>query len=86
MFLLFREVERQPGVDAESNDEHGLDGVDDEDEVEGVLVLHTIKDEHGFYGKVPGTCTVGGGDDNGDRTDDEGTPRFSVKSKQKNVR
>ena len=75
MFLFFREVECQPGVDAEGNDEHGLDGVDDEYEVEGVLVLYPIEDEHGFYGKVPGTCTVGGGDDNGDRTDDEGYQR-----------
>ena len=71
MFLFFREVQCQPGVDAEGNDEHGLNGVDDKDEVEGVLVLHTIEDEHGLYGKVPGTSTIGCGYDNGDGADDE---------------
>ena len=60
-----RKVECQPRVDAQQDDQHGLHGVDDEDEVERVLVGNTIEDEHGLDGKVPRTGTVGGGYDDG---------------------
>ena len=39
--------------------------MDDEDEVEGLLFLHAIEDEHGLDGEVPGPRTVGRGHDDG---------------------
>jgi hypothetical protein len=41
-------------------------------EVEGVLVSYSIKNEHGLYGKVPRTGTIGSWYDDGNGTYDEG--------------
>ena len=72
MSSYFRKVQGEPGVDAEGNDEEGLDGMDNKDEIERFFVSHTIKDEHRFDGKVPRTSTVGRRDDDGYGADNEG--------------
>ena len=46
MSSYFRKVQGEPGIDAEGNDEEGLDGMDDKDEIKRFFVSHTIKDEH----------------------------------------
>jgi hypothetical protein len=65
MSSYFRKVQGEPGIDAEGNDEEGLDGMDYKDEIKRFFVSHTIKDEHRLDGKVPGTCTVGRRDNDG---------------------
>ena len=37
----------------------------DEHKPKGLFVGHTIEYQHGLDGEMPGTCTVGGGYDNG---------------------
>ena len=68
----FREVQSEPCIDAEDDDKKGLDGMDDEDEIEGLFISHAIEDEHGLDGKMPGAGTVGRGHDDGYGADDEG--------------
>ena len=46
--------------------------MDDEDEIERFLVLHTIEDKHGLDGKVPGASSVGRRYNDGNATHDEG--------------
>ena len=46
--------------------------MDDEHEVEGLNVGNAVEDEHGLDGEVPGTGSVGRGNDDGDGTYDEG--------------
>ena len=72
MSSYFRKVQGEPGIDAESDDEEGLDGVDDKDEIERHFVGHAIEDEHRLHGKVPGTGTVRRRDDNCYGAYDEG--------------
>ena len=48
-----------PGIDAEGDDKHRLDGVDDEHEPESLLISYAIENQHGLDGKVPGTSTIG---------------------------
>lgn len=69
--LLPHESLRYPGVDAEEDDEHSLQGVHDKHEIKGLLVGDTIEDEHRLDGEMPGACTVGGGHDDGDGAHDE---------------
>ena len=65
--LLFyvSKTEGDGGIDAEGDDQHGLDRVDDEHEIEGFYIGHAIENEHGLYGEMPRTGTVGGGYDDG---------------------
>ena len=72
IILSLRKRKSGPGIDTEGDDEHGLDGVDDEHEIEGVLVNDAIEDEHRLDGEVPGACTIGSRHDDGDGADDEG--------------
>ena len=65
------EIQCEPGIDAEGNDEERLHGVDDEDEVESMLVGDALKDEHGLDGEVPRAGTVRRRHNDCDRTDDE---------------
>ena len=44
----------------------------DEYEEQGMLIDHTIEYQHGLYGKMPGTGTVGCRYDDGDGTYHEG--------------
>ena len=55
-----------PGINAKSDNKHGLDGMDDEYKPEGLFVGDTIEDQHGLDGKVPRTGTVGGRYDDGE--------------------
>ena len=59
------------GVYAEDDDEERLYGVDSEGEEYGGLIGDAVEDEHGLDGEMPGTGTVGGGDDDGEGTDAE---------------
>ena len=68
----FRKVQGEPSVDAESDDEEGLDGMDDEDEIECLFVSNPIEDEHRLHGKMPRAGTVGRRDDNCYGAYDEG--------------
>ena len=54
-----------PGIDAKSDNKHGLDGMDDEYKPEGLFVGDTIEDQHGLDGKVPRAGTIGRWYDNG---------------------
>ncbi len=60
------------GPHSEEDEQHGLNSMYDEYEIESLLVGNTIEDEHGLDGKMPGTGTIGGGDDDGDTSHDEG--------------
>ena len=70
--LLAHEALCNPGVDAEEYDEHGLQGMDDKNEIKGLLVGDTIEDEHRLDGEMPGACSVGRRHDDGDGAHDEG--------------
>ena len=59
------------GVYAEDDDEERLYGVDSEGEEYGGLIGDAVEDEHGLDGEMPGTGTVGGGDDDGEGSDAE---------------
>ena len=59
MTLSFCKRQGCPCIDAEGDDEHRLNSVDDKHEPEGLLVGNTIENQHGLDGKVPGTGTVG---------------------------
>ena len=56
---------RSPPIDAEQDDEHGLDCVYDENERQGEVALHAVKDEHRLHRKMPWTGTVGRGNYHG---------------------
>ena len=43
----------------------------DEDEIEGLMVGHSVEDEHGLHREMPRTGTVGRGDDYSDTAHDE---------------
>ena len=68
----FRKRENCPGVDAEGDDKHGLDGMYDQHEPESLLVGHTVEDEHGLDGEMPGPSTVRCRYDDGKVGHDEG--------------
>ena len=70
-----RETQRSERIDAKDNDQHGLDGVYDEYEVEGMDVSDSIENEHGLDGKVPRSGTVRRRNDDGNGSDDEGHHR-----------
>ncbi len=49
--------------------------MDDEDEVERIVFLYAIENEHGLHGEMPRASTVGCGHDNGYAANDEGDQR-----------
>ena len=53
------EAQCRPSPDAEQDDKHGLYGVDDEDKEKGVVVDHSVENEHRLDSKVPWTGSVG---------------------------
>ena len=59
-------LESQPCPYTKQDDKESLNGVYDKDEVECLLVLYAIEDEHRLHGKVPGTGTIWRGYDHGD--------------------
>ena len=70
MFLC--ECQCYPGIDAEEDDQQGLYRVDDEHEVERIVRLDAVEDEHSLHGKVPRSGSVRGRDDDSDTTHDKG--------------
>ena len=61
-----------PRPDSQEDDQHGLDGVDDEDKVERFCVGNAVENEHGLHGEVPGAGTVGSRYDDCNAADNEG--------------
>ena len=57
--MLLRKRQCYPSVDAQQDDEQGLYGVNDEHEVEGVVLLDAIEDEHRLHGEMPWTRSIG---------------------------
>ena len=55
----------QPSIDTKHDHQQRLHGVDDEHEVERLVGLHAVEDEHGLHSKMPGTGAVGSGHDDG---------------------
>ena len=64
--LSFRKRKGGPGIDTEGDDEHRLHCMYDKYEIECVFIDDAIENQHGLDGEVPGTCSVGGGHDDGD--------------------
>ena len=52
-------VQGQPSIDAQKDYQHGLDGMNDEDEIQCLLVGHAIEYQHRLHRKVPRPRTVG---------------------------
>ena len=75
VLLYFRKREGYPGIDAEGDDQEGLDGMHDEDKPKSLLIGNTIENEHGLDGKMPGTGTVGRRYDDGKVGHDKGYQR-----------
>lgn len=70
-----RKTQCHPGIDAEGDDKHRLDGVNDEDEVEGILIDDAVEDEHRLDSEVPRACTIGSRHDDSDGANDESDQR-----------
>ena len=66
-----RECQCRCRPESEGDDEERLDGMENQYEVECLVVLDTVEDEHRFHGEVPRAGTVRGGHDDGDGADDE---------------
>ena len=67
----FRERQGYPPIDAQQDDQHGLHGVYDEHEIQGVRVGHAVENEHSLHGKMPRAGPVGRGHDHGYAAHDE---------------
>ena len=72
--LMFFSCKRQgyPGVNAQQDDEQRLHRVYDEHEVECVVLLDAVEDEHRLHGEMPGTRSVGRRNHHGNAAHDEG--------------
>ena len=64
-------LQMQPAVEAGEDDEEGLDAVHNQGEQGGVGGRYAVEHQHGDDGKVPGTGSVGGGNDDGEGTGHE---------------
>ena len=70
--MLLRKRQCYPSVDAQQDDEQCLHRVYDEHEVECVVLLDAIEDEHRLHGEMPWTGSVGCRHYHGDAAHDEG--------------
>ena len=61
----FRKRESSPCIHAQQDYEHGLNCMYDEHKDECLMISHTIENQHGLDGEMPGTCTIRRGHDNG---------------------
>ena len=48
-----------PCINTEGHHQQRLDGMNDKYEVQGLLVNHSIENQHGLYSEVPRTSSVG---------------------------